>query len=933
MPFARWEHTLVDDAGNILNNATVEVRREEPGFPLANPIYEDFDGVTPKSNPFSVSDGVGAFHAVGGFYRIRVMAGGYDRTLRYVAVGTAQAVDTEHLIGEGDAVMIAYDRTELKSFDTTIVTSAVLRGEPGREGAFLWHVGDYAAEVAADTEEGIYVEADAVAASVGAWVRVYATTMKPEWFGASGDGSTDDSTAIQSAIDLAEFLSGGVVELAAKFYAFATVLTCDANNVLIKGQGGYEGGSTLLYTGAGATSDLISFAGTQGSGIVGVFITTSTILTAGYAVEFTSSGGNGGFMNVIDDVMVRYCFNGVKIESNTECRVGKIVYRNMMGTRGTLFTGTSGIPSYRCTMDDIRGDNPYPQTWGTVKTWATSTAFILNDIISVNGGLFQCSTAGTSAGVGAGPSGPPGTSPSAAFTAAIADGTAAWKYVGGLIQWLVQDNYAYSLSVRTAALLNGYVGFHQADTAATGSSYPIWAEIGFIDIDHPYSTGLWAERGEGLKTTNNWISSSLTANDVLFDTNHRGEITFINNRVMAAWQNGILLQSGPTNVLIEANQIGDNSVAGSTTYHGVSVGGGATDFAISGNVIGNLVGAAGNNQGYGVLVNSGASDHYSISGNLLRGNVTGGLIDGGSGTDKSVHSNVGALGVGTSLAKLASAFVEASSSGPASLDFAEDTDNGANRVRVISAAALAADRTFTLPDVDITFSDFIATLLDDASAATARTTLGLGTSAVVDTGTSGTKVALLDGTNTWSNDQTASAWKIDANGYFKIISANPYFNFDANDNLSYDRASDNFNYSIGGTVVATFNTAGIAHIGSLKSSGATAGIGYATGAGGTVTQATSKSTGVTLNKATGQITMNAAALAAATIVSFVLTDTAIAASDVLVLNHVSGGTLGAYSLNARCAAGSATIYVRNNTAGSLSEAIVIGFALIKAVIA
>jgi len=111
------------------------------------------------------------------------------------------------------------------------------------------------------------------------------------------------------------------------------------------------------------------------------------------------------------------------------------------------------------------------------------------------------------------------------------------------------------------------------------------------------------------------------------------------------------------------------------------------------------------------------------------------------------------------------------------------------------------------------------------------------------------------------------------------------------------------------------------------------GVGYATGAGGTVTQATSKATGVTLNKICGQITLNAAALAADTIVSFTLTDSMIAAGDVLILNHVSGGTLGAYGLNAAAAAGSATIHVRNLTAASLSEAVVIGFAVVKAVTA
>ena len=109
--------------------------------------------------------------------------------------------------------------------------------------------------------------------------------------------------------------------------------------------------------------------------------------------------------------------------------------------------------------------------------------------------------------------------------------------------------------------------------------------------------------------------------------------------------------------------------------------------------------------------------------------------------------------------------------------------------------------------------------------------------------------------------------------------------------------------------------------------------GYATGSGGTVTQATSKATGVTLSKSTGQITLNAAALASDTTVSFTLTNTVIEAGDILIMNHISGGTAGSYLLNAQSAAGTASINVRNITAGSLSEAIVIAFAVIKAVTA
>jgi hypothetical protein len=119
--------------------------------------------------------------------------------------------------------------------------------------------------------------------------------------------------------------------------------------------------------------------------------------------------------------------------------------------------------------------------------------------------------------------------------------------------------------------------------------------------------------------------------------------------------------------------------------------------------------------------------------------------------------------------------------------------------------------------------------------------------------------------------------------------------------------------------------------GSLKGVGA---LGYATGAGGTVTQLTSKTTGVTLHKLCGQITMNAAALGSLGIASFVLTNSFIEAGDNLILNHVGGGSnFGAYRLNGRCAAGSATIDVMNSTGGLLAEAIVIRFTVIKGVTA
>ena len=106
-------------------------------------------------------------------------------------------------------------------------------------------------------------------------------------------------------------------------------------------------------------------------------------------------------------------------------------------------------------------------------------------------------------------------------------------------------------------------------------------------------------------------------------------------------------------------------------------------------------------------------------------------------------------------------------------------------------------------------------------------------------------------------------------------------------------------------------------------------LGYTSDAQGTVTQATSKSTGVTLNKSAGQITMNNAALGATTNVTFTLTNSFISANDILILNVGSGATAGAYNCwVSGLSAGAATITVRTISAGSLSEAVVINFALI-----
>lgn len=115
--------------------------------------------------------------------------------------------------------------------------------------------------------------------------------------------------------------------------------------------------------------------------------------------------------------------------------------------------------------------------------------------------------------------------------------------------------------------------------------------------------------------------------------------------------------------------------------------------------------------------------------------------------------------------------------------------------------------------------------------------------------------------------------------------------------------------------------------------GTSLGYGVTSGVGGTVTQATNKSTGVTLDKICGEIVMNNAQLNRDTAVSFTLTNSKIDLSDVIIVNIKSGATVNAYNVGVTAvASGSCRIQLHNILGGTdLSEAVVLSFAVIKAV--
>ena len=139
---------------------------------------------------------------------------------------------------------------------------------------------------------------------------------------------------------------------------------------------------------------------------------------------------------------------------------------------------------------------------------------------------------------------------------------------------------------------------------------------------------------------------------------------------------------------------------------------------------------------------------------------------------------------------------------------------------------------------------------------------------------------------------------------------------------------------LGSTGQMTISTAGaLSTSGSILSTGTT-GVGYATGAGGAVSQGTNRTTGVTINKTTGAITLFSqvnTAVSGATAQSFTVTNSTVAATDTIIVSQKSGTDLYIKSVTA-VAAGSFKI-TNFTTGGTTNEAPVFNFTVIKGVAA
>lgn len=154
------------------------------------------------------------------------------------------------------------DRADLKAaaagandFDDFVLV------EPGREGRFVFRAGDFAALVAADTEEGLYMAADGIAPNLGALVRQYDGSINAEWFGLSTANSAAANVAVIDA--MVDMLGDGPtpvqIEVSGKPYPMNEIAIEAANLHFL----------ALGATFTGPTASFVTSPAAHDTGIVG----------------------------------------------------------------------------------------------------------------------------------------------------------------------------------------------------------------------------------------------------------------------------------------------------------------------------------------------------------------------------------------------------------------------------------------------------------------------------------------------------------------------------------------------------------------------------------------------------------------------------------------------------------------------------------------
>jgi hypothetical protein len=270
--------------------------------------------------------------------------------------------------------------------------------QSGRAGNFIFRAGDYSAQVAADTLNGMYIKADDVAASSGAWVRDFdGENWDPRWFGAVCDQATIDSAVYPVMISLMS--NGHKIRMPIGLSAVNASIVITKEISII---GASKGRSGFYATGLAQDVAILDYQGSTGARIQNIklknfMLRSDNNLARGFGLTWvnTSQIADIYFYNLYRGLTGNYAwsnnFSGIRCYNITrdavlfamECNQATFVGCAFSGENGVRVTGnTAGLCFTNCDFENITS------TSGAGIHLAPTTGNFI-DSVTVNGGYWE----------------------------------------------------------------------------------------------------------------------------------------------------------------------------------------------------------------------------------------------------------------------------------------------------------------------------------------------------------------------------------------------------------------------------------------------------------------------------------------------------------------------------------------------------------------
>lgn len=492
-------------------------------------------------------------------------------------------------------------------------------------------------------------------------------------------------------------------------------------------------------------------------------------------------------------------------------------------------------------------------------------------------------------------------------------------------------------STSSAQDIDGGFSFSDYNTNATGYkfSYDI-SPLGSVSQYMTMNTGTLSAGFQTNGIDEFWLGT-LTNNDLKFNTNASATPQFVLNK--SGYNTSVgKLYLGSTGTAPNARA---HFAAGTTAYPAIAL---TAQSAVSTPTAGNLWYETtrgflhyGNNTTIGTMS---VSSTATIAGNSQ---LTG-SINVGSGTFGSSALNLARFSKGTATLDIgeASAGVPAiwlQQNTPTSSNYVLQQDADATVLALNSPGTFLAFRTNGTTRMRLESSNLFWSNVPFKIGTNGTPTATLevaGTMSVSSTSTLNTSMTLKAGSI--ANSGIVIRDDVGANTYGAIYSgvtpSSKNYMIRGISSITDVQGGTTLNLNAGGTTGYIQNASLITMqipvkgTSSILSSSQTGGIGYATGSGSTVTQGTSRTTGVTINAINGAITLVSAAGQTGW-QTFQVTNSTVAATDIIIVNQKSGTDLNMIQVT-NVAAGSFKISFAT-TGGTTTEQPVFNFAVIKAV--